>query len=246
VTDSPCTPRRSRPPASSSDANISAAMRLDRPSRRSVSCAAPDGRVVYGLKRHWRDGTSAVSFDPLTFIERLAALVPPPRAHQLTYQGVLAPASAWRAPSVLPKCTTAPAATSLAALDPASSTAPSTCARSSCSLALDLGRAPAPRLRRRRRHLPALRRPPPDRPADRPHRRAHDPRHLGHPTEPPRPAPARPREHLDFPEPVRLTAEHAPRPRPAPADRPAPVSTAPAPPTQRASNDSPARHRGPI
>ncbi|MBM4113849.1 MAG: hypothetical protein FJ253_10870, partial [Phycisphaerae bacterium] len=38
----------------------------------------------------------AVSFDPLTFIERLAALVPPPRAHQLTYHGVLAPASAWR------------------------------------------------------------------------------------------------------------------------------------------------------
>ncbi|MBM3977729.1 MAG: hypothetical protein FJ294_13370 [Planctomycetes bacterium] len=42
---------------------------------------APDGRVVYGPKRHWRDGTSAVSFDPLTVIERLAALVPPPRAH---------------------------------------------------------------------------------------------------------------------------------------------------------------------
>ena len=41
---------------------------------------APNGRVVYGLKRPWRDGTSAVSFDPLTFIERLAALVPHPRA----------------------------------------------------------------------------------------------------------------------------------------------------------------------
>ncbi|MBM4015602.1 MAG: hypothetical protein FJ293_11650 [Planctomycetes bacterium] len=57
---------------------------------------SPDGRVVYGLKRHWRDGTSAVSFDPLTFIERLAALVPSPRAHQLTYHRVLAPASVWR------------------------------------------------------------------------------------------------------------------------------------------------------
>jgi len=55
---------------------------------------APNGRVVYGLKRHWRDGTSAVSFESLTFIERLAALVPFPRAHRLTYQGVLAPASA--------------------------------------------------------------------------------------------------------------------------------------------------------
>jgi hypothetical protein len=28
---------------------------------------APNGRVVYSLNRHWRDGTSAVSFDPLTF-----------------------------------------------------------------------------------------------------------------------------------------------------------------------------------
>jgi heme-degrading monooxygenase HmoA len=57
---------------------------------------APNVRVVYGLKRHWRDGASAISFDPLTFIERLAALVPPPRAHRLTCHGVLAPASAWR------------------------------------------------------------------------------------------------------------------------------------------------------
>ena len=57
---------------------------------------APDGRVVYGLRRHWRDGTSAVSFDPLTFIERLAALVPRPRAHQHTYHGVLAPAAPYR------------------------------------------------------------------------------------------------------------------------------------------------------
>jgi len=55
-----------------------------------------DGRVIYGLRRHWRDGTSAVSFDPLTFIERLAALVPRPRAHQQTYHGALAPAAAYR------------------------------------------------------------------------------------------------------------------------------------------------------
>ena len=35
-------------------------------------------------------------FEPLAFIERLAALVPPPRLHQLTYHGVLAPAASWR------------------------------------------------------------------------------------------------------------------------------------------------------
>jgi len=56
----------------------------------------PDGKVVYALRRHWKDGTAAIVFDPLTFIERLAALVPRPRAHLLTYHGVLAPAAEWR------------------------------------------------------------------------------------------------------------------------------------------------------
>ena len=32
----------------------------------------------------------------MVFLERLAALVPPPRAHLQTYHGVLAPASTWR------------------------------------------------------------------------------------------------------------------------------------------------------
>ena len=35
-------------------------------------------------------------FEPLAFLERLAALVPPPRMHQLTYHGVLAPGASWR------------------------------------------------------------------------------------------------------------------------------------------------------
>jgi hypothetical protein len=42
-----------------------------------------DGRVVYALRRRWRDGTSAVVIEPLDFIARLAALVPRPRAHLL-------------------------------------------------------------------------------------------------------------------------------------------------------------------
>ena len=57
---------------------------------------APDGRVIYALRRHWRDGTSAIAFDPLDFLSRLAALVPRPRAHLLTYHGILAPAAEWR------------------------------------------------------------------------------------------------------------------------------------------------------
>ena len=54
------------------------------------------GRVVLRLRVPFRDGTTHFVFDPLVFIERLAALVPPPRMHQLTYHGVLAPAASWR------------------------------------------------------------------------------------------------------------------------------------------------------
>ena len=57
---------------------------------------AEDGRVVYALHRHWKDGIRAVVFDPLDFIARLAALVPRPRTHLLTYHGVLAPSAEWR------------------------------------------------------------------------------------------------------------------------------------------------------
>jgi Putative transposase len=42
------------------------------------------------------DGTTHLVFEPLVFLERLAALVPPPRMHQLTYHGVLAPGASWR------------------------------------------------------------------------------------------------------------------------------------------------------
>jgi len=56
----------------------------------------PDGRLAYDLRNPWSDGTWQVVFEPLTLLERLAALVPPPRAHLLTYHGVLAPAAAWR------------------------------------------------------------------------------------------------------------------------------------------------------
>ncbi len=54
------------------------------------------GRVVHELRVPYRDGTTHFVFEPLAFIERLAALVPPPRMHQLTYHGVLAPAASWR------------------------------------------------------------------------------------------------------------------------------------------------------
>jgi hypothetical protein len=37
-----------------------------------------DGKVRYDLKRVWADGTEAIILDPLSFLARLAALVPPP------------------------------------------------------------------------------------------------------------------------------------------------------------------------
>ena len=55
-----------------------------------------DGKVLWNLRRPWRDGTRGFVFDPLTFIGRLAALVPHVREHQLTYHGCLAPASPLR------------------------------------------------------------------------------------------------------------------------------------------------------
>ena len=63
--------------------------------------ALPDGRLLYHLKRPWRDGTSAVIFERQDFMAKLAVLVPSPRAHLTRYHGVLGPAAVWR-PLVIP------------------------------------------------------------------------------------------------------------------------------------------------
>ncbi len=62
----------------------------------------PDGRLLYRLKHRWRDGTTHVIYEPLELLERLAALVPPPRFNLTRYSGVLAPASAFR-PLIVPQ-----------------------------------------------------------------------------------------------------------------------------------------------
>jgi hypothetical protein len=56
----------------------------------------PDGRLLYRLKRRWRDGTTHVLFEPLELVEKLVALVPPPRFNLVRYHGVLAPGAALR------------------------------------------------------------------------------------------------------------------------------------------------------
>jgi hypothetical protein len=60
----------------------------------------PDGSVVVALKIAWRDGTTHLHFEPLTLLERLAVLTPPPRINVLIYHGVLAPRAAWRTAAV--------------------------------------------------------------------------------------------------------------------------------------------------
>ena len=51
----------------------------------------------YQLKTPWRNGTTHVEFEPIEFIAKLAALVPPPRAHLTRFHGIFAPNSSLRA-----------------------------------------------------------------------------------------------------------------------------------------------------
>jgi hypothetical protein len=55
-----------------------------------------DGRLLYRLKHRWRDGTTHVVFEPLELLEKLAALVPPPRFHLVRYHGILGPCASER------------------------------------------------------------------------------------------------------------------------------------------------------
>ncbi len=55
-----------------------------------------DGRLACRLKTRWRDGTTHVVRERTELLERLAPLVPPPRAHQVRYHGVLAPCASGR------------------------------------------------------------------------------------------------------------------------------------------------------
>jgi hypothetical protein len=49
------------------------------------------------LKMAWRDGTRELVFEPLEFLERLAAMTPRPETNLLICHGVLAPRARWRA-----------------------------------------------------------------------------------------------------------------------------------------------------
>ena len=49
-----------------------------------------NGDLLYTFTRAWSDGTTGIKLSPLELLEKLAALVPPPRVHQVRYGGGLA------------------------------------------------------------------------------------------------------------------------------------------------------------
>ena len=49
----------------------------------------PDGRVGLTLARPWADGTRALVFGGVEFLEKLAVLIPKPRINLLIYHGIL-------------------------------------------------------------------------------------------------------------------------------------------------------------
>ena len=60
------------------------------------------GQLLYHFRRPWRDGSTALVLEPLELLERLAALVPPPRRPLVAYHGLLAPHARWRS-TIVPK-----------------------------------------------------------------------------------------------------------------------------------------------
>lgn len=67
------------------------------------------GLIRYRLKTPFRDGTTDVLFEPLDFLARLAALVPPPRVHltRLPLPYAFARSTAgWAPPEWRPRCDT--------------------------------------------------------------------------------------------------------------------------------------------
>ena len=55
-----------------------------------------EGDVKLRLKTRYSDGTTHLLFSPEEFLEKLSALIPPPRTHLVRWGGVFAPASPFR------------------------------------------------------------------------------------------------------------------------------------------------------
>jgi hypothetical protein len=67
----------------------------------------PDGGLQLSLRKPFRDGTTSVVFEPLDFIARLVAAIPPATARPLRFYGVPAPRAKLRS-LVVPRPPAAP------------------------------------------------------------------------------------------------------------------------------------------
>ena len=112
--------------------SLDASVRIEAPDRAGLErllryCARPPfaldrlqqlhaDQLVYRLSKPRLDGCTALRLTPLELIDRLAALIPPPRRHRHRYHGVLAPNAPYRAQvSALGRAANPPAPPPLAA-----------------------------------------------------------------------------------------------------------------------------------
>ncbi len=56
----------------------------------------PDGSILLRLKTPWSDGTAALQLSRSELLQRIIALIPPPRKNESLHHGVFAPNHAWR------------------------------------------------------------------------------------------------------------------------------------------------------
>jgi hypothetical protein len=52
-----------------------------------------NGEILFEMKASWGDGTRAILFSPKELIEKLVAIIPQPRIHQIRFHGILAPSA---------------------------------------------------------------------------------------------------------------------------------------------------------
>ena len=55
-----------------------------------------DGKLLLKLKKRWSDGTTALLFEPVELLARLAAMLPKPGSNAISYHGVIGARAAWR------------------------------------------------------------------------------------------------------------------------------------------------------
>ncbi|MBU1537425.1 transposase, partial [Myxococcota bacterium] len=84
---SPCTPPPTSPPGTVRDCSTFVVYIARPPLFIESLRQIPNGDLTFKLKTPWDDGTTHLVFTPTELIEKLAAIIPPPRFHKLRYQG---------------------------------------------------------------------------------------------------------------------------------------------------------------